>query len=114
MESSKNLKENDFKCEICEKSFHTNLKRNQHIKNAHGEVKNFTCNVCNKIFGGKYNLNYHLNNYHQNGSKKFKCDSCGKSFTLLRSLKKHKTVVHDLKKNMHVILAENPSNMQNI
>ena len=65
MELSKNLKKNYFKCEICEKSFHTNLKRNQHIKNAHGEVKNFTCNVCNRIFGRKHQLALHLKNYHQ-------------------------------------------------
>ena len=37
MESSRNSTENNFECEICEKSFQTNQKMNQHIKLVHGK-----------------------------------------------------------------------------
>ena len=59
MESSRNFIENNFKCEICDNNFSSNMSKTQHIKNVHGELKNFTCNVCNRIFGKKETLTLH-------------------------------------------------------
>ena len=44
MEILRNSTENNFECEICEKSFQTNQKMNQHIKLVHGKTNLFSCN----------------------------------------------------------------------
>ena len=52
-------KNNNFKCEICEKCFKTNHLKNQHLRTVHGEEKKFQCNVCSQIFGEKNKLKSH-------------------------------------------------------
>ena len=90
---------NNYKCEICEKRFQTNQKKNQHIRNVHGEVKTFICNVCNRIFGRKEQLTLHLKNYHQEGQRNYKCESCEKSFIQSGALKYHIKSFHEGQRN---------------
>ena len=106
MNSSGKLEDN-FKCEICEKTFQNNKSKSQHIRSSHGEANIFTCNVCNRTFETKYGLNSHLKNHHQVGPRKFKCDSCGISFTQSGFLKKH-ILFMKIKAIINVILVENP------
>ena len=67
----------NFTCEICEQTFTTNSKKNQHISNVHGEVKIFQCNICTKSLKTKHNLLSHVKNNHQ--AKNHHC-KCGKVF----------------------------------
>ena len=94
MESTRKL-ENDLKCEICEKTFQSNERKRKHFGTTHGETNIFTCNVCNRIFGTKNGLTFHLKNYHQEAPRKFKCDSCGKSFYQSVHLKNHIKKIHE-------------------
>ena len=99
MESSLNLIGNNFKCEICEKTFQNNRNIKRHITSAHGEGKTFPCNVCTRISRTKRGLHFHIQNYHQQNKRYFKCDYCEKSFNLSGHLMTHIKRIHEPQKN---------------
>ena len=82
----------DYKCELCDKSFSQvdNLKR--HIHKVHEDYK---CDLCSNSFSSRQTLKRHINRVHE-GSKDYKCDSCGKSFSKIYKLKTHHHTVHSL------------------
>ena len=87
MDSPQELVNQNFKCEVCEKSFATTNSKLRHIKLVHGEEeKTIICNVCSKVFREEKELQKHLKAVHE-GQRNYKCDSCGKSFTQAGSLK---------------------------
>ena len=71
MESSRNFTENNFKCEICEKTFSTKQRKRQHIKTHEGQ-RNYKCDSCGKSFTTSGNLKIHINVVHE-GQKDHKC-----------------------------------------
>ena len=100
------MESSNLKCEICEKIFQTEQKKTRHIRSVHGKVKNlkYICNVCDKKFERENQLNLHITNYHLKGPINFKCDFCGKYFTISRDLKKHIQTVHERQKKSQMQL----------
>ena len=95
MELPKNMKENRFKCEICEKSFKTQNTFMNHFNIVHdNKGKVITCNICTRNFQSQINLNIHIKTVHLS-HKNYKCESCDKSFSQAGSLKRHILTVHE-------------------
>ena len=55
------MADENFTCEICEKSCASFQSKNIHVRNVHGEGKNFSCDVCNKVYALKQDLKRHIN-----------------------------------------------------
>ena len=55
--------------------------------------KVYKCESCSKSFSQTRNLKRHINTVHE-GHKDYKCESCGKSFSEAGSLKKHIHTIH--------------------
>ena len=87
-----------FKCEICEKCFSNNQKKNKHVRAVHGEKQIFECNICCKTFTSAGILNNHTETNHK-AQRNNKCDTCGKSFTQYRNLNFHIETIHEKKIN---------------
>ena len=71
-----------FICEICDKIFTINQRKNRHIQQVHGE---------------------------KTRSDEVKCDVCGKSFTASSSLKNTSSLFLEDKNIMNVIHVKNPT-----
>ncbi|KAG8239406.1 hypothetical protein J437_LFUL017988 [Ladona fulva] len=82
------------KCRTCLLGFKTQKGRDRHElrhqNNTQKRVpkKQYRCHVCGKSYGTKEFLSRHLNHH----TRKFACDSCGRSFRCGSHLKMHKTV----------------------
>ena len=111
--------ERPFKCDFCEKSFrrkydcsshmervHIKTKRYEHKCNfcdavfafpsdlkrhemVHTDERPFKCDFCEKSFRRKNECSSHMKNVHIKKNRP-ECETCGKSFASLSSLKKHK------------------------
>ncbi|KAF8788097.1 Zinc finger protein 28 like protein [Argiope bruennichi] len=80
--------EKELKCDFCGKSFHQKNCLQRH-KLMHTGEKPFSCDICRKKFRQKCYLNIHMNIH---TGQKFTCESCGKSFTYMQSLKIHSCI----------------------
>ena len=79
-----NQKQNEFKCEKCEKFFSSRKKYYKHNKTH--EVT--PCEYCGKKFFNAYQLDIHTKRH--NGEKPYQCDECEESFQRKGELMKHK------------------------
>ena len=81
-------------CDICQKVFNCKQNMEKHVSFVHGRIgKEYICNICTKYFQTKGNLTFHRKALH-GGGKYHKCESCGKSFSAARTLKKHICIIH--------------------
>ena len=87
-----------FNCNICDKSFQSNLLLKGHLKNVHLSKK-YVCNLCDKVFARKGHLNYHLKQAHEENGKSHKCNFCEKSFATPGMVKSHIDLIHGEKRN---------------
>lgn len=78
-----------FKCEQCEKLFHTNYDLKRHSKS---HARNFLCTVCSYVASEKHHLLRHMESHIE--GKEYSCDMCTKKFKSMQNLKKHKYMVH--------------------
>lgn len=60
-------------------------------------IKN-SCPYCNKVFGSVRDMKLHIRSH--TGEKPYKCDYCGQTFSLKRSIEKHVLKQHQ----MHVVI----------
>ena len=76
-----------FSCNICDKSFHTNERRDQHVNDSH----NNQCRECSKIFRTKRDLKNHENMAHPSSVTQpmFNCSICGKYFSSKKGRDRH-------------------------
>ena len=85
---------NNPKCSICGKEFKRRKYLRIHQKNKRclrktlPKEKLLICDYCQKSFSSAQYLKIHIHTVHE-GHKDYKCESCGKSFTQLCTLKKH-------------------------
>ncbi|XP_039752713.1 zinc finger protein 600-like isoform X2 [Pararge aegeria] len=77
-----------FKCHMCKRSV-KDLER--HLK---GHTKSHLCSYCPKAYADGKGLNMHIKESHMGISHD--CDLCEKKYIKLRSLKKHKSKIHNI------------------
>ena len=87
----------DFKCQICQKTFSLQSSLKAHMK-LHQTRKNFQCQMCEKVFLKKKNLGTHVTSVH-NDENEFPCQECGQSFGSKNVLKQHMVQVHEERKD---------------
>ena len=93
-------KQNQYKCDSCDKLFSRKEYVKIHVDAVHKGLKKHKCEPCNKSFSQAAHLKKHIHTVHE-GHKDFKCESFGKSFTHTQSLKKHIFAVnHFLKQEL--------------
>ena len=83
-------KETDETCEICNETFINSDILKRHIRIVHYEAK---CEFCNKNFSTQGNLKFHINSIHE-GLKNHICETCGKGFSRQHHLRQHIVNVH--------------------
>ena len=88
------VKENRFKCDICDKMFITSSYLRLHITTVHDKIKAFPCPHCPYKATQSGDLKKHILTHTR--KKNFKCDLCDKKFTLKGSLKLHIRTVHNV------------------
>jgi hypothetical protein len=94
------IKETDYQCKICERTFprEANLKR--HIANTHAEIKptTFRCNICEKVFERKVYLYHHIKRLHSSKkeARPYQCHLCSTfNASTDRDLRRHIESVHE-------------------
>ena len=89
------VKEKQYKCNLCYKSFVFPYLLETHIKAQHQNQRNFLCDLCGKRFRRKTNLKKHKIYTHLN-LKLNKCRICNQTFKAASSCKKHIKNVHNI------------------
>lgn len=85
----------EFRCDVCSKTFTKRCYFTQHNKTAHIGHKPFKCPRCGKKYQTQELLDDHLMKH--DGEKPFKCELCPKSFNHKTDLKRH-TILHTTEK----------------
>jgi len=87
----------EFRCNICNKTFAKRCYFTQHNKTAHVGHKPFKCAKCGKKYQSQELLDDHMNKH--SGEKPFKCEvpNCPKSFNHKTDLKRH-SILHTTEK----------------
>ena len=83
----------DNKCNICEKTFATRLKRDRHMNEVHGNER-VKCPDCEKTFSREEYMERHRIASHASSGSNFQCEICHKSFAHQRNLDRHKDESH--------------------
>ncbi|XP_037078442.1 oocyte zinc finger protein XlCOF15-like [Pollicipes pollicipes] len=83
-------------CDQCDKAFTLRESLTRHRAVHRGETR---CPICSKVFSTKFNLQMHLRCVHSGskwsemrGDQPWSCDQCDKSFSLRKSLIRHRAV----------------------
>ena len=74
--------ENNYACELCDKSFKTNGQLKSHKETVHVTTRAF---VCDATYKEKTSLRRHIKRTHES-FKSFSCDQCEKAFNNKDSL----------------------------
>ena len=89
-----------FQCQYCRKNFYSNSHLQRH-KVVHTREKPFSCQICSIQFAQKGHLKRHTLKFHKNhknanvtfnANHRHKCDDCGRTFSFLSQLQRHKIV----------------------
>ncbi|KAG6459157.1 zinc finger protein 287-like [Manduca sexta] len=78
-----------FPCEMCGKTFGTQLKHKNHVDSVHKMVKRFKCNKCPERFTEYVYRQRHLVEVHGVPRISYKCNVCEKSFSRRYNLSTH-------------------------
>ena len=70
---------------------------NKHVTFVHEKIKKYKCNSCDKSFFASGNLNNHKKSVHLK-IKDMKCDLCGKSYSTKSELNRHFKSAHEQKR----------------
>ncbi|CAG0883486.1 unnamed protein product [Cyprideis torosa] len=83
-------------CPYCDKFFQSNIRRNEHIRKKHSEVKPYHCPRCPEKFSDLRSEANHRMDVHGEKNLIHECWKCGKTYAFLRqdSLKRHEMRVH--------------------
>ena len=84
---------NEFKCDLCEKSFRYPVKLTQHKNAIHLGLRPFKCDLCENDYPYLSSLTEHKRKEHLD-LKKFYCIVCSKDFKNSKSFKLHELSIH--------------------
>lgn len=84
--------EKSFKCQHCEKTYHTNYDLEEHDRFVHQKLPGATCKLCGKHFRNRSSLNKH--HLVHTGDKPFECEQCEAAFKSTWRLINHVARVH--------------------
>ena len=90
---TRHLGEKAHKCDICGKSFSQNANLKAHIQNVHNKEKKFECGFCGNFFSQESNLKRHTKVH--TGQRDHKCEICDKYFSQAEHLRKHTRKIHE-------------------
>ncbi|KAJ2942224.1 hypothetical protein O0L34_g15771 [Tuta absoluta] len=82
----------EFKCDLCDKFFHSQRRLFKHKKIVHPTKPKLRCEKCNKEFAHPHYLKRHENSVHvevEEEKYEHKCHLCEKKFKLLKYLNNH-------------------------
>ena len=92
-----------YTCTECEKSFVEKRNMETHFKSVHERKKQYMCSNCGSKFATKRYMLSHISHVHDKNKKSKRiCSFCGKSYSNI-NLKRHISLVHEHKKNTHVL-----------
>ncbi|XP_059059135.1 zinc finger protein 91-like isoform X2 [Achroia grisella] len=77
----------DRKCLVCEKTFDSKFRRDDHYNSVHMGLRLYPCEICNKNFAQMASLYTHLKTH--TGIKNFVCSYCDRRFLAKANLKTH-------------------------
>ncbi|KAL1473564.1 hypothetical protein MTO96_021933 [Rhipicephalus appendiculatus] len=82
----KDYKDEEHRCDVCEKVFSTKRSMRRHL-HTHTGKKRYSCSVCGSEFVRKENMERHERTH--TGERPFRCDVCGQNFTRSGVLANH-------------------------
>ena len=99
MDNTSSILQQDFPCQLCEKSYKYERNLKEHVKNSHTQKSSFRCEVCSCEFSVKSSLKVHMAAQHgitefgshilHKETKTFRCNTCGMVFRKSSNLKAH-------------------------
>ncbi|OON17626.1 zinc finger, C2H2 type, partial [Opisthorchis viverrini] len=91
---SKEMRQMEFTCDVCQKCFDKLKYLRRHQKHVHTTEGRVVCEECGLNFFGKTSLNMHVRAKHTKADP-FKCTRCGKTFLYVSSYMRHVKVAHE-------------------
>ena len=101
--SIREIKENDHKCESCEKYFSSAFNLQRHFEGVHKKIKNHLCDSCDTKFQFKCELMKHIRSKHEKSEPQI-CKFCEQSFSNRPNLKRHIATFMKIKEMNNVTL----------
>lgn len=84
-----------FKCEGCDKTFHSEYTKNSHEKDCLYNTE-YICEICDSAFKQRSGLHNHKQAEHVRGEKGYTCEVCSQKFKFSTGLIRHKKEKHQL------------------
>ena len=94
------VKDKNYKCDICEKVFGSELLLNLHDRQTHDVIRK-QCDICEKTYKLTSELKMHIAKDHDRTSQK-SCEFCGGIYGDKKSLKRHVKIVHQSEKGFQM------------
>ncbi len=95
-----NTQEQPFQCKVCQKTFTTQNKLNNHVAYNHTDKRSYKCPECPITYKRKARTTRHLKEYHgkdpeEKPARPTTCHICGKTFKNADSCANHIKMVHE-------------------
>ena len=93
-----------FQCLLCEKSYGNKMTLSNHKRLVHGDPKVYICTKCEYTTKIKRDCDMHIRSLHEKIQEE--CLECGKKYSNIYNLKRHKRKQHMNIHGEHIIFGE--------